>query len=515
MSAAILAALRTIDGALAKAGAPAMSAFWRGECERFYSAEGAHLMVECVGRGGDKSRTSVKMAIAETLAGDFIIAPGERHYFTHVAENKDEAAKTLRILEQYLRILRIGFRAKDDTIELDAYPRGFKVLAARVGAVSGWRSFGWTADESAKWSNEGSDPSAEVIASIKAMTVTHPNARGRMISSPLAASGYFYDVWSEGDTDEQIAGTAPTWIANPSITEARTHKLEPHDPTWRREYSAIPSSGVSIALPADDLAAMVREVLSTYELGAPIMVIDSSAGRGDGWSFAIARFVTDRGRPCLYVTDIGAFEGKFAKTFSFDDVTSHLSELAHEKRVRRVFGDQFQSFALASAFGGRGLVYEERAWTQGAKIEAVAVLRRMLRERTIALEPGPEAEKLKAECLLLEEKILPSGSLTVGARRSGIGHADRASLLMLLARLEAEGALVGSAYVPKPRWLGPTRTRFGGGIDMHAEATPMRLARPTAADYPPDCLSTEGRNPAIQFSRDHQSPVRRGWGAGW
>ncbi len=64
------------------------------------------------------------MAIAEVLAGAFIFPPGERHYFTHISENKDEAAKTLRVLEQYLRILQVPFSRSGDTIELDEMPRG-------------------------------------------------------------------------------------------------------------------------------------------------------------------------------------------------------------------------------------------------------------------------------------------------------------------------------------------------------------------------------------------------------
>jgi hypothetical protein len=248
VSAEILATLLRISDQLAAAGVPPISDYWRGEADRFYLHPTARLLVECVGRGGDKSRNSTIDAIAEVLAGDFRIPLGERHYFTHISENRDEAAKTLAILESYLRILRVPFARSGDTIELTAMPRGFKVLAARVGAVSGWRCIGWTADEAAKWDDDGADPSAEVIASIKAMSVTHPGARGRMISSPLAKVGHFYEIWSQGDTGDQIAGQAPSWIANPSITEEQTHKLERDPKKHAREYGAIPADATEDAL---------------------------------------------------------------------------------------------------------------------------------------------------------------------------------------------------------------------------------------------------------------------------
>lgn len=456
---AILSALLTIDDALAGAGVPPMSAFWREQSRRFYEHPTAKQLVEMVGRGGDKSRTSVKMAIAEVLAGEFDIPKGERHFFVHVSENVDEAKKTLAILEQYLKILSIPHHSAGQTIELEAMPRDFKVLACRIGAVSGPRCIGWTADERDKWDDEGTDPGVEVIASIRAMTVTHPNARGRLFSSPVSTATPFYEAWSAGDNAHQVVGHAPSWTANVSITEARTHELEPHEPTWRREYAAEPSAGSADAVTADDAAAMVRGLPpSAVPVGLEVGLVDSSSGRGDGWSFAFARYVRDNGRRLLQVTSMGAFEGRFGDVLSFDAVVGHVAEMARARGCARVLGDQYQAFALQAGFARYGVAYVEKPWTQPTKIESLSTLRRLLREGSLAVEPGTEAEAARRELLTLREVLLPSKVFTVQARRTGRGHADRAALLLLLARAVADGDITGAEpRPPSPATMSPAQ----------------------------------------------------------
>ena len=478
----LFAAFIAADNALAARGIPPASPFWREAVRRFYEHPTARQLVACAGRGGDKSRTAVKMAIVETLAGEFKIPKGERHFFTFVSVNTDEASKTLGVLESYLRALGEGHTRRGDTIELRSLPRGFIVRAARIGAVSGWRALGWCADESAKWSNEGADPSAEIIASIRAMCVTHPKARGRMISSPLATAGHFYDAWSEGDTAHQVTCHAPSWVGNASITEEYTHALEPHVPTWRREYAAIPAAGASAAFDVEDVNAMVRELHpDAFELGQAVMVIDSSAGKSDAWAFALARFVNEGGKRLLYVDRIGAFEGAFAKSTSFEQVVAHCASVARSAGVRMVFGDQFQAFPLSSAFASHGMTYGERPWTSTTKIEATSALRRLQRDRALVLAPGEESDRTRQECLRFEEKILPSGALTVGAKRTRSGHADRASLLLMLAFLESNGDIFGAptmtARLGEARFA-PVRSKFTSGdlVSPQREQLPPRPA---------------------------------------
>jgi hypothetical protein len=286
-----------------------------------------------------------------------------------------------------------------------------------------------------------------------------------MFSTPVTTGDHFYEVWSAGESATQVTGTAPSWVANPSITEERTKELEPHEPTRLREYGAQPGSGSSDALAPDEIATMVRPIVGGFPVGLPVACIDSSSGRGDGFSFALARFVRDGNRRVLHVYELGAFEGKFGVDVSFDSVVAHVAELARRHGACRIFGDQYLSYALESAFAAFGLSHCERAWTQPSKIEALATLRRLSREQGIVVEPGEQADMLKKELTTMREVLLPSKVFTVQARRTGRGHADRASLLLMIARLVAEGDIMG----------GNVDTRLPGGLPMLPGSRPMNI----------------------------------------
>jgi hypothetical protein len=515
----LYSSLLRIDGALAKAGVPPLSPFWRSECERFYSHPTARLLVEEVGRAGGKNLTSLKMAIAEVLTGSFVIPTGERHYYVHVSENLSEAGKDRRQLEQYLDILHVPYDSAGDAIELRDMPRGFRILAARIGAVSGWRCFGWTLNEAAKLSSDGVNPSAELVASIRAMTTTHPGARGRVISSPLGRTGYFYDLRERGNTDDQVYGHAPSWIANTSITEAQTHKLEPDAHVWAREYLAEPQADALGIVDADDIAALCRNLLpGAGPMRSPALFIDSSAGRGDGWSWCVAGWLAEGDRARVHVSGVQAIEGDFAKTTSFDDVVARIAGKAHGCVV---YGDQFQSYSLQSAFGRHGIGFIEKPWSQTSKVEAASSLRRLLRERAIIIEPGPEGDAMRSELLSLQEKFLPSGGLTIQARRTASGHADRASLLLLVARCIADGDLRslvvtgGQPSAPKANRFAVIRTHFGQDA-----GSPLEPAR--TAPLPEQQQPTPGRAVSSAEFFSHPSSrstgpfhIRGGRSGGW
>ena len=442
MSRKILRALFEIDAALAVEGVHRMSHYWRKRCRHFYTHPTARQMAECVGRGGVKSGTSVKMAIAEVRAGTFDDPPGERHYFIHVSENVPEASKTLAVLQQYLRLLQIPFRAVGDTIELDDMPRGFRVLACRVGAVSGFRCIGWTADECAKWSNDGVDPSSEVIGSIRAMTVTHKTARSRLLSSPLAMLGFFYETWAKGDTDHQVAGQAPTWIANPGVTEEQTRELEPDERVWRREYKAEPQASV---LAVFEASAVDRAIARDTELaaceppkaGKAIMVIDASSGRKDAFTWAFAQWVQlQDGRELLRISEIDAVEGRFYQQITGTAIVQRLALHCKSHNVQDIHGDQRESMMLAEAFRPHGVRFHEQTWTSATKPEAVERVRRWLADDILVL---PDHRKLRRELLEFQEKVTPSGQFTFSGR--GGGHDDFVSLVVTAAMADIDGEL--------------------------------------------------------------------------
>ena len=463
-----------LDDTLAEHGVPRMSVRWREESRRFYLHPTARLWVVCAGRGAGKNLQGIKCSLAETLFGSFRVPPGERHYDIEVSETRDEATKTLAIKQQYLRFIGEPFSATTDTIELLNQPdRGFKVLACRVGAVSGWRAFGFTLQEVAKWNNEGVNPTKEVFASANAMTVTHPTARKRVFSSPMATSGDFFDMFERGNTDYQQVSQGSSWEFNDAITEQQTRELEPDDRVWRREYLGVPQAG---ALSAFDAGAITRAFAIPTTEGKPcqrIMVLDPSSGRADTWSFGIVGWnETELGGFICFDT-IDGIEGSFWKQISGPEIVSKVAAIAKEHGVRHVHADQRESLMLEGAFAKHGLAYTVHDWTATSKPAAVERVRRWFADGAIAL---PDHDKLRRELLSFEERITPSGQFTFGGR--GNSKDDYVALLITAAMADmADDIPKRGGGIPAPprsgaeppldghlrgnRWWGGTRWRRG------------------------------------------------------
>jgi hypothetical protein len=209
-----------MDAKLVAAGHHPLLDWWKAELERFYEHPTARAGVYRVGRGGAKSSTSVKVGCNEILNGDFQIPPGEIHYWAQVSESKAEAEQRIRLYKSFFEALGVEHEPKTDTIILPQLRRGVRVFACQIGAVSGFRCIGYSADEAAKWENRdhSANPAEEVIVSMGAMTITHPKARSLVISSPWGTDDYHYELFERGNTSDQVVASAATWVTNPSVT---------------------------------------------------------------------------------------------------------------------------------------------------------------------------------------------------------------------------------------------------------------------------------------------------------
>jgi hypothetical protein len=375
------------------------------------------------------------------------------------------------------------------------------VLACRVGAVSGWRCLGWTADEISKWNNEGSDPTAEMIASMDAMTVTHPVARRRLFSSPMGTMGLHYDTWSAGDTADTLTCHAASWEANPSITREHTIKLARGDMrVHRREYEAIAQDDVvSVFASADiDRAMLPRPPTLSLKAEHPyVLCLDASRG-GDAFTFCTARWVVEEvaidasncgtapnGLPwCLAVPprfeqrEWLALEGRFARQTQRQDVRGNwhdyepppsalpravlhvdevgevpksemadteravrfLGRIAKSKKIRHVFQDQFEAGALGAMLRRVGLRPFEQTWTASTKSAAVDRLDRMLRDSHRRLPPEPTLRKQLCE---YSERITRAGAISYGGRGR---HDDWAAVIVTLIMSSISRELPGDPF---------------------------------------------------------------------
>lgn len=475
MAADLFASFRAIDRALhEKGGVPLTGGRWLAEVERFYRGT-AKEWVAAVGRGAGKTQQSVKMAIAETLFGDHAIPAGEQHFFCFVSENREESQKTLRILAEYLRLLEEPIEVAGDTINLVRRPnRGFKALACRVGALSGFRCIGWSADEAAKYRGEGSaQPAAENVASLRAMTITHPNARGRIFSSPMGRVGFFFDVFAAGDSERQIVTQGPSWEFNPTISVERTKILEPDHRIWAREYLSEFGSVEDGAFEAEsiDRAFLPRRLRPIY---APITPVDL-AGRGADsvvWMRAVycaddsdeERFEVDEERSfrdvnliayrlnfngqriqrkdwappamCLSFSNYGAIDGSHKGGRTADQIVETICAAAATDGSQFIACDQYSDFAYASLFSNHGFALHTYPISEASKALGVRRLRRLLNEGAVHFAPSA---RFREELLGYREVMTDSG-VSYKQTRSVRGHFDMtsAAIVACLAELACD-----------------------------------------------------------------------------
>lgn len=161
-----------------------------------------------------------------------MLPPGDRGVVPIVSTSRDEAAQRLRLVRAILGALQVAFREDSDAIELldsRGRPVAFKVYTASIAGVSGFTSVGALCDEAAKWRDAatGANPAREVLATLRPTLAGQPSARLFLISSPLGLQDAHATAFDLGDTDFQLTEHSTTWEANPTITEAETHALEP------------------------------------------------------------------------------------------------------------------------------------------------------------------------------------------------------------------------------------------------------------------------------------------------
>jgi hypothetical protein len=476
-----------LDAALVAKGFPATSPWWRAEVRRYFE-HGGRQAVFRVGRRGGKSSTLCRIAAVEAWYGAHNVPPGDIGIVAFISVSRDEANQRLRTIKAIHDACGVEYKPIEFGIELLNRRIGFKTYAASISGVSGPTIVLAVCDEVAKWrdADSGQNPAKEVLASLRPALATMPLAKVILSSSPLGRSDAHAAAFEIGDNDYQFAAHAPTWTANPTITEAETHRLEPDERVWKREYLAEPQDGAVASQNAADVAAALRMLAGTSEQrGRPMLFVDASGG-GDNFGYLIGTWVTEpcgasiylereiidsktgklsmrmpvydsQGAPVpnpdhrppaprLVVSNVGSFTGEQVRAMGFAMVVAHLAAMAREYGATTAKGDVYNSGPLETEFGRHGIAFKGEHWTADQKVSAASTLRRLLRERDLVIPPGERTDALKRQILELEEHFLPSGRLTISMRRSGGSHSDECASLMLLCKVETAGGLSGSPY---------------------------------------------------------------------
>lgn len=464
-----------------------MSPFWKETYQRFYDSDRKQLVLR-VGRRGGKSSNLCMLAVATALAGDYKIPATDVGVISIVSATKADASARIRTIGQILKAIGVPHKQLKDSIDLPSRRVVIKVFAATIAGVVGFTSILCICDEISRWRDDnagGANPAREVLASLRPTMATQPTARIVLSSSPFSTNDEHYRAFEEGDDEYQLTAFAPTWIANPNITEEASHRLEKDRRIWLREYAAIVQAAELSAFDVDavDRAFEVKPPANGVR-GERILVIDPSSGKKDTWSYAVVgwslgqdpyirdvegnirrtpwgepmrRAESSLVPPVLCFDEVGAFaEGSFWEQTNAAAILDKIVATARAHGCKAVHSDQREAFLLRNEIERRGLRFYEHAWSSPSKITAVEAIRRWLADGKLSL---PAHEKLRAELYAFEERSTPSGALTFAAR--GRGHDDFVSLLLTTAMAESEG-LISSSPNRKPQpFRGMVTTRCG------------------------------------------------------
>lgn len=441
----ILARYDEVDEKLVAKGFPPTSPWWRETIERWYRS-GKRQAVLRVGRRGGKSSSLSRLAVVEALYGHHDVPPGDTGVVAVISTRNDEAGARLTTIQAILDALGVAYRPWGkgvDGLRLIGRRMGFRVYSASVQGVSGFTGIFILCDEVAKWKDKdtGANPASEVLKSVRPTMATQPESRIVLSSSPFGMMDAHYDAFEEGETDLQTTGYAPTWEANPSLTEAETHVLEPDEGAWLREYKAVPQAEIESSLLSEvqiNSATRAARVASKddvklhpnitpadlpFEEGRRYWAEMDPATRRHVWTLVVSTQGYDRVRRIVMAREWRPQPGLPLKPSA---VLADIAQLVKPYGLRVVHTDQASADALAELGRLAGLTLLDNAWTQPEIKEASEHVLKLLQEGLLELPPD---KMVKADLLGIRKVITRSGVRYEFAEMHG-RHSDYAPVIL-------------------------------------------------------------------------------------
>lgn len=439
----ILEKLDLLESRLVSRGWPPMSPWWRKTFTDFYRSGKKQLVVRA-GRRGGKSSSISRIGVLEALYGQHKIPPGDIGFVPVVSTKKAEAQQRLFTITGILTTLGVKHTVKDDTIYVKGLPVAFRVFTASIAGVSGFTSIFVFCDEVAKWrdADTGANPASQVLTSIRPTMATQREARMVLSSSPFSVLDAHYDAFEAGDSDHQMVAYAPTWEANPSLTETDTLALEPDGHMWAREYKAVPQTETEDSLLTQaEYDRCVRKgplVLPYSPLHSYVATMDP-ATRGDRWTLVIGTSSKQK----TVVAKARYWQG--SRSAPLDPRTTLRDILAdlREYKIDEVWTDQYHGDSLRALGEDIGLNVTVVPSTHKDKIELYEALKTDVAAEQ--LEFPPDAD-MRADLLSIRRCITRSG-FTIDLPHVGGRHCDYAPPIALLA----------GRHIDDPRITGPEK----------------------------------------------------------
>lgn len=442
---AFLARLWAIDEALGQRGFPRLSPWWRDTITDFYLSGARQAVVRKGRRVGASTIVAPRIAVCEALYGGHEFSPGDRAVFAFISVRRDEAAKRVKNIEAVLDALGVAYSTSDSTIRLRDRRIDFQVLTASYRTAVGDTCIGVWCDEVARWTDveSGANPAREVLASIRPTIATLPNARLWMVSSPLGKMDAHFDAFEQGDSELQRCYVGATWQINPTLPKAECRALELHDPTFWREYGAIPSDGGSEAFFAEQpLQMAVQPGCTTPEPPLAGVVYYPAAdfafaALGDNVGVAVSSHqvgawdceAQSRRPPVVKVHEVHAQR----PTLPSEMIRRIRDDVLRRYDERRLLIDQAASHAMTELCYQAGVVAVTVPWTggdrEGSKLDRFKSVRTGMLNGTVKVPDDPE---LLRELRRVRSVITASGERVELPRQKG-NHCDRVAAMVLSA----------------------------------------------------------------------------------
>lgn len=427
-----LSRYREMDAQLVQAGFPATSPWWLETFLELYTRR-KRTLVARVGRQGGKSTTLCRLGVAEALYGGHVIPHGTLATVAFVSVDRKEATDRLLTVQKILLALGVAWVPLEGGrgIRLVDKPITFRVYTASISGVSGGTCIFACCDEVAKWRDlrTGTNPATEVLASLKPALVTMPRAKLVLISSPLGRLDLHAKEYERGETATQMTAYAPTWVANPSVTEEWTRGEEANEGRWKREYLALPleedEEGLLTALLLDR-STRAEMVVARAPLHSYVAAMDP-ATRGDAWTLVIATRRWVGGRLMRSVVRAKEYHGTSTAPLDPGAVLADIARELAAYGLTAVYSDQASADALRSIGRNVDLTVVISPSTAQNKLTRYESLETWAQNGELELPPDPV---VRADLLAVVKKLTPNG-FTIALPRVGDRHADYAPAITL------------------------------------------------------------------------------------
>lgn len=442
-SLSVFEGLMVNDKKLVEAGFPPMSEWWKSVFKDFYQS-GKLRLVARVGRRGGKSTMICRIAVAEVLYGDHVVPPGDIGVFVIISVRKDEAKERLRTIQEILKALGVkhSVSGMEITLKVKGKPFSFRVYPANFRATVGMTCIGWVGDEMTRWrdDSDSANPATDIIGSIRPAMATMPNAHEFYISSPWARMDAHYNYFEKGNTEEQAVCWAESWVANPTLTENRCRRLEPDEPTFEREYRAIPMDNDSRQFfdEASINEAMDKRIDLPIEPTPGVEVVAGAdfAFVHDSSAIVVAHIADKKHN----IADIDVLKPQRGKPLVPSHVCARFANILNRHQAKLLMADAHYREAISEFLQKKNIGFLK---APARPINAYIRARTLLNQGRVVM---PYDEKLKKEMLEIKGRPTPSGNISIVLpKKEHGGHADVVSALVL-ALYQRKGRVVKDQY---------------------------------------------------------------------